>query len=372
MQQYYVHSVPREKETKERSTRIAVVFRTGNEVKYARDSGKACNRLSPKPPKVQIFGNAIPGLVEGYVYPRFELFERCAHLMQQRGISGNLTTGADAIIVSGLREDRLGSDHFLQFMYAVESAKGGRSVVTSYEKRLPIRVFRSSVYKSPYRAQQPPRVDRKPHQTVYRYDGLYQVVSYLEPRLHKGPFEFYLHRIDAGSNEMFNRIRNSEFAINCCRLGTIVDMERREYFESAQLSTTRRIEQRITPKRNWHEAQGSPALVSNDNELPISRLVHQLKQASAPVPSIIHSKEKKKQKCSEPRSMTSCASSTVASKSTRVMNKTMHTLTAMVPFNRRHRKKNKMYTYKLSYKQAAARHKRDLQMAASRFNAVRK
>jgi hypothetical protein len=223
MQKHYVHSVPREKkETKEQdnSSRIAVVFRTGNEVIYPRDSGRPCTDLSPITPRVQVFGNQIPGLVEGNVYSRAELFQRCAHLMQQRGISGNMITGADAIIVSGLREDGLGIDKFLKLMYAVEAAKGAKSVVTSSKQKLPIRVFRSSIYESPYRALRPPPFDNA-YQTVYRYDGLYRVVAFQEPSAPKGPFEFHLHRIDAGLDNMSNRIPNSEFVDNCCRLGTM-------------------------------------------------------------------------------------------------------------------------------------------------------
>jgi hypothetical protein len=231
MQRHYVHSVPREKkETKEQdnSSRIAIVFRTGNEVRYSRDSGRPCTDLSPRTPKFQVFGNQIPGLVEGDVYPRSELFQRCAHLMQQRGISGNEITGADAIIVSGRREDGLGTDQFLKLMYAVESAKGAKSVVTSSKKKLPIRVFRSSIYKSPYRALRPPSF-HKACQTVYRYDGLYRVMAFQEPSAPKGPFKFELHRIDAGPDDMSNRIPNSEFVDNCCRLGTITDENKRAF-----------------------------------------------------------------------------------------------------------------------------------------------
>jgi hypothetical protein len=393
MQQYYVHSVPKEKETKEEdnSSRIAIVFRTGEEVSYPRDSGRPCTDLSPRTPKFQVFGNHIPGLVEGYVYPRCELFIRCAHLMQQRGISGNMTTGADAIIVSGLREDGLGIDHFLKLMYAVESAKGGNAVVTSYKKNLPIRVFRSSTYNSSLRALR--QQFGKACQTVYRYDGLYRVVSFQEPSAPKGPFKFELHRIDAGSDEMSNRISNSELADYCCRLGTIMDENKRDFFESAQQLTTTRSEETSPPdhqKRSWEHTGSTVLSVQGDNEDGGSSHPHQQMQTS-----LLQSNEKrnltcdnstgnKKQKCSLPSNTSTAripARSAFAASATGVWNHTVGTLASLtvnqlapcIPLRPNHNSNNvkhHMFSYTLSCEQAAARQEGDLQMAAARLTTL--
>ncbi|CAJ1953968.1 unnamed protein product [Cylindrotheca closterium] len=225
MQKYYFHSVPKSKETvgAEESFRLSIVFRTGNDVYQLQDSGRPCENLAPKIRPAQIFGNKINGLDEGTLYSRAELFNMGAHRMQQRGISGNVKAGADAMIVSGLREDKLGVDHFCKLVYAVEQVKGGMSVMTSFNKGLPIRVFRSSNYQSRYKAIS--MSEMKDSSTKYRYDGLYKVVKKRDPVTCKGPFIFELCRVEAGTDENSNRFNNREVFVEYIKMGTMSTLE---------------------------------------------------------------------------------------------------------------------------------------------------
>lgn len=219
MQEHYFHSVPQMKEnTEDDYCRMVIVFRTGDQVSFSRDTGRACTDLSPRKPKIQTFGNGVPGIEEGCIYTRAELFKNCAHLMQQRGISGNMKDGCDAIIVSGLREDKLGTDDFLKLMYAAESVKGALSVLCSFEQNKPIRIFRSSIYNSPFRA-----IGRNSKlQRFYRYDGLYRVVKFKRPDHDKGPYQFELERAEAGQDDFLNNIPNIDFTAHCQKLGTLL------------------------------------------------------------------------------------------------------------------------------------------------------
>jgi len=226
MQKNYFHSVPKRPKANatENTRRLSIVFRTGDSVRQSKDHGSPCLDLSPQLRVPQVFGNRINGLREGHVYTRAELFQMGAHRMLQRGISGNVQRGADALIVSGLREDKLGEDSFLELLYAVEKVKGGASVVTSYERELPVRVFRSSTYNSPYRAVS--KSNAKGASKLYRYDGLYKVVNKRDPDVKLGPYNFELVRIrnnnDLETNDKLNLISN-KYIVDYCRteLGTI-------------------------------------------------------------------------------------------------------------------------------------------------------
>jgi alkylated DNA repair dioxygenase AlkB len=224
MQRFYTHSVPPQQNNSDgRNTRIAIVFRTGNEVMFAKDSGRACLDLSPKLRRTYTFGHA--GLEEGKLYTRNQLFNMGAHLMQQRGISGNMAEGSDAIIVSGLREDKLGHDNFTNLMYAAESVKGARSVVTSHRQGLPIRIFRSATYRNPLRALQ---TKRGP--CLYRYDGVYIVSLCIEPMEKKHqPYMFYLHRASPGDPISDNMIDNEDYMKHCQDLDSILDFDSRQF-----------------------------------------------------------------------------------------------------------------------------------------------
>ncbi|CAJ1931798.1 unnamed protein product [Cylindrotheca closterium] len=217
MQKYYLHSVPKRNRDEEEQDhadkrRISVVFRAGDEVFVKRDSGRPCKNLSAKPRPTQTFGR-INELFEGHLYTRSKLFNLNAHRVQQRGISGNRKTGADAIIISGRRKDNFEQDNFRFLEYAAEGRIGAIGLVESYNKRLPIRVFRSSTYRSRYRAI--PKSIHKDKRTKYRYDGLYKIVSYTKPVVQKGAFVFELHRSKVGSDPYSNLIRNKEMLDLC-------------------------------------------------------------------------------------------------------------------------------------------------------------
>lgn len=217
MQKHYLHSVPKRKKDHDSRRRLTVVFRAGDEVLVGKDSGRPCENLSPKARRGQIFGR-INELFEGDLYTRLELFNLSAHRMHQRGISGNRETGADAILVSGRRDDNFEYDDFLSLTYAAERRIGALGLVESYNKSLPIRVFRSSKYKSPHRAIA--KCTNTDTPTKYRYDGLYNVVSYSKPRVPKGPFVFNLHRSEAGNDTYSNHFRKKEMSGRCTALGT--------------------------------------------------------------------------------------------------------------------------------------------------------
>jgi len=239
MQKHYFHSIPKSNndiEKREDSLRLCIVFRTGQNAEHSFDSGRPCDDLSPKEGPVQIFSNKILELAEGEVYTREQLFQMGAHRMQQRGISGNMETSADAMIISSLREDKLGCDRFHQFVYAVEQKKGGKAVLTSKEKNLPIRVFRSSHYESPFKAIS--MNERKSCSTIYRYDGLYKVMRYREPVVPGRPFIFEFRRIDAsknaGSEAYPNRCSNRDVFPNDTETLLVFDGRSHRHYSNCQ------------------------------------------------------------------------------------------------------------------------------------------
>ena len=74
MQESYSHCVPKDIDNDKniqshRSRRICVVFRTGEQKHFAKDTGEACIDLSPRLPITYIIG-PIPGLEEGSFYTR--------------------------------------------------------------------------------------------------------------------------------------------------------------------------------------------------------------------------------------------------------------------------------------------------------------
>ena len=103
---------------------------------------------------------------------RFELAQ-----LPQRGISGSHKCGADAIIVSG---KRCGRDNIENLKYVAEWRIGGNSLVISFLKKSPIRVFRSAEYIRNYNLGETCTVI-KGHSTFYRYDGLYRIVYVQAP-----------------------------------------------------------------------------------------------------------------------------------------------------------------------------------------------
>ena len=211
MQQHYVHSVPPEKD-QDVDTRLVVVLRVGTQTVFEKDSGRPCTDLTPEAKLCYSFGHC--GLTEGHVYSRTELRRRGAFLAQQRGVSGSIQFGCDAIVVSGLRPDGLGDDDFTTLMYAVEAWNGGQCVLNSFRQNAPIRIFRSTTNPDIYGALVEEKYNKK---SMYRYDGLYKVERYELQKAIRGPLKFYLRRCDDGSNHIGNFV----FYKHCVELKTI-------------------------------------------------------------------------------------------------------------------------------------------------------
>lgn len=189
MQANYVHFLPKTEDPEqgdgnaEQQRRLAIVFRDGDLRKFARDSGEPVHNLTPNPKRVYQFGD-IKGLRYGGIYRRRELASMGAHLGIQRSISGSTAFGCDALIMSGTREDGLEWDCIFQFVYAVEAAKGANALLDSFRKRRPVRVFRSSKIDS--------SITGKEKTQLYRYDGLYTVVSAKVADSPNDPYLFFL------------------------------------------------------------------------------------------------------------------------------------------------------------------------------------
>ena len=178
MQRHYVHGIPRKSPDNlniggndSSSARIVIIFRAGRQVGYLKDSGRACFHLAPPVVRCHRFG-AINGLEEGGVYSRAKIRDGLgAHLSSQKGISGTSLLGSDAIVVSGQWP---GLDSFFQLWYTATSAVGAQALSKSFEMRYQIRVFRSSIYLSYFKAI---KLSRTKGAAVYRYDGLYRIIS---------------------------------------------------------------------------------------------------------------------------------------------------------------------------------------------------
>jgi len=218
MQQYYIHSVPCDKKSvattnvpkqqqdeghsspqdqeqqQQEQQRIAIVFRRGDQTMQGRDSGRPFASLIPRPPISYTFGNHLAldantttlsnddslTLTEADTYTRNQLWEMGAHHSLQKGVSGNQKIGCDAIIVSGKRPDGLGCDQLGRLVYAANGREGARAFLTNCntnDNSKPIRIFRSSVLQSEYRALVMGNNSTAASSKAarYRYDGLYRV-----------------------------------------------------------------------------------------------------------------------------------------------------------------------------------------------------
>jgi SAD/SRA domain len=248
VQASYVHGVPKKDSFVGVSDalRLAVVCRKGMLKRFTKDSGQPVTDLSPRAIVGQTFGQ-MEGLTEGATYVRRYMIENGAHRYVQSssfwiqsfsttshsfhkilhnvyqrspqgGISGNKKDGCDAIVVSGVRQG--GFDSFDKLVYVADTQAGAGGLLTSMEKKLPIRVFRSSKLDNLYVANLP----EKKESAQYRYDGLYQVEglsfddeSGIEKRPHsvsplvKGrPYKFQLGRVEVGNDNMSNRMSTYE------------------------------------------------------------------------------------------------------------------------------------------------------------------
>ena len=233
MQEAYTHGVAavREKPTLESSAsessasnrRIAIVFRNGEKIIYKNDSGRPCMDIKPRViVREPVFG-PIPEFYEGELYSREALLTMRAHTGQQRGVSGNMHTGCDAIVVSGRWKGR---DEFLNLFYSADSRVGGKALDFSAEKALPIRVFRSTAYKHTYRAAIPLALS-KVGCTLYRFDGLYLIEgregeSVSGRVFHLRRLEYIKNKKNLPAEELpyHNKIRNAVYRQYCLARGT--------------------------------------------------------------------------------------------------------------------------------------------------------
>lgn len=200
--------------------RLVLVFRMGDEVVYKNDTGVVCKTLEPRKARQHQFGH-IQGLDEGKLYRRKELLNLNGHCQQQRGVSGNKEFGCDAIIVSGLRDDKLGHDELFEFTYFVEQSKGALGVLKSANLCKPIRVFRSTTCKHKYQATRNHPRQRK--FKFYRYDGLYYVTLVKKPEEKREPWVFLLSRAPSCPMEpnYNNKISNDDYIRHCRYQGTM-------------------------------------------------------------------------------------------------------------------------------------------------------
>jgi hypothetical protein len=157
--------------------------------------------------------------------------------MVQKGISGNINFGCDAIIVSGAREDGDGHDEFSDLVYCAETKVGGGAIMKSMASKIPIRVFRSSVLQNPYQAF---AVNRKKNSSaLYRYDGIYRVIrvffvdeesrnevwespEHLSPVVSNRLYRFSLRRVEAGNDGYSNTMSDDQLLDYCRSQGTML------------------------------------------------------------------------------------------------------------------------------------------------------
>mmetsp|Transcript_5069 Transcript_5069/g.7353 ORF Transcript_5069/g.7353 Transcript_5069/m.7353 type:complete len:589 (-) Transcript_5069:81-1847(-) len=184
MQAGYLHGILKQHSTSEQqpqSRRLAIVFRHGKEVMVREDSGIVMNDLSPPNRIIRYhFGPMIHALREGHLYKRTQLFHLNAHQAFRKGVSGNRDQGCDAIVVSRIDTNNKEFDLFWSLGYHAFGFQGGKALLHSFHKKLPVRVFRSSKGKGKFFPMIPsPQSSegQKEQQSMYRYDGVYQVVN---------------------------------------------------------------------------------------------------------------------------------------------------------------------------------------------------
>lgn len=205
MQDGYEHCLPKVK--KVQGLRSALIFRQGR-VAAVHDTGNRVadiaegHVLAPPAAPPTIIGHPplSANIIEGDdSYSRAELFLTRVHRCDRRGVCGNIENGAESIVVS--RQDgSLREEDGLQWIkYTSSRRQGGGGFATSYRKKQPIRVFRSSSLNNKYAP--PPRPLGN---TSYRYDGLYRVLSMWNEkgnRVEEGPapngtqYTFLLRRL---------------------------------------------------------------------------------------------------------------------------------------------------------------------------------
>jgi SAD/SRA domain len=175
MQKGYVHAVmklPRSKINSGR--RMAIVFRNGKETHVGHDSGYLqLNIHAPERVINYTFGSMSDMIIEGKLYSREYLYRSGAHLNERGGVSGNMSDGCPSIVVTKVSHDLDEFDAFLYMSYYAEPRQRSGALHKSYDKKLPIRVFRSSNGKE---GKFHPS-SKFPQHVCYRFDGVYYIIS---------------------------------------------------------------------------------------------------------------------------------------------------------------------------------------------------
>lgn len=164
MQKNYLHEVPRRiSQSLNKARRVALVFRTGEQKIYNKDSGTPCSSLEPRSRKIQYTFGLVEHLREGEIYSKRSLFAMNAHHSIQKGVSGNKKVGCEAIALSQTRKYDQERDDGDLLIYGATVQSGAHALSTSLQTKVPVRIFRFS------------------HQNgscnFYRYDGLFMVMK---------------------------------------------------------------------------------------------------------------------------------------------------------------------------------------------------
>lgn len=211
MQEHYKHGVP--KVTSQQapfSSRLAIVFRRGEQRTYLKDSGESLYDLSPRDTKTHYIFGRIEGIEEGMCYDWKELKSSSAHKNIQAGVDGNRTQGCSSINVAQSPTD----DSLFQFIYKAKLEHGKYRLDTSAKKRLPVRVFRSSKAGDCF---SPPQLSTK---ATYRYDGLYDVQAAGKAE-NSDFYNFVMTRVEKGDSVYENGHEIMEFVLEGVRKGTV-------------------------------------------------------------------------------------------------------------------------------------------------------
>ena len=117
------------------------------------------------------FGHPKRHIMEGKAfYSKDFLFETGAHMLDQRGLNGNLREGCDCLLLSKINFSVREEDGLCWLLYTTSRALGGGALCRSFHRKKPVRVFRSSHLQNNYAPQ-----TKEEGRTAYRYDGLYSV-----------------------------------------------------------------------------------------------------------------------------------------------------------------------------------------------------
>jgi hypothetical protein len=217
VQDHYEHCLPKRKEVSER--RMCMIFRHGRRRSVERDSGKPCDpaewrrfglheagdvsdcltalvdevaQQCEQGPQDILKGaegrcgvnfghpTEISGITEGSLTSRTEVYQTFAHNSDQRGVSGNLVAGADAVVVARVDGNVRERDGLSWLRYTSMRKQGGGAMAVSFKNGSPIRVFRSS---SASDTKFRPVIHERSsgHQAaVLRYDGIYKIVRMID------------------------------------------------------------------------------------------------------------------------------------------------------------------------------------------------